>query len=105
MSLPYIKIESEEGINSRRYILSGQMNLLNLINKMNEYKKLRKTELIRKARLRTLTRQNIARINALFNELPQVENIKTGKIKPLEKKKKDIDSELAEISNKLSKIS
>lgn len=108
MSLPYIKIETEEAVDSKKNILGSEMNILQLTNKMNEYKKLRKFELIKKARLKTLVRQNMLKVNTLINELPQPE----GKIKrevstarqTEDKKKKDINSELEDIRKKLNEL-
>ena len=110
MSLPYIRIEYGESINSRKQILSSQMNILKLINKLNEYKRLRTSELSKKTRLKTIVRKSMLKVTTLINELPHPEGQKLIKheksiFKTAEKKKKaSIESELAEIRNKLNAL-
>lgn len=106
MTLPYIRIDYGESIEQRRKILSSEINLINLVKRINNFKKLRRQEFLEKLALRTLMRKNILKINMLMKDLPEVEipKISMRERKIEIKKKSHLDEELAEIREKLSKL-
>ncbi len=122
MSFPYIKFEYEEFVSARKNILSAEIDALNFIKGMNSYKKLRKTELVKKSGLKASIRQAMKKINSLIREMPAVEvaerfikhEPKAFKEKPTlreikvikkpEKKKRTIETELEEIRAKLERL-
>lgn len=105
-NLPYVRIEVDETANSRKDILTSEINIINLITSIRNYKELRKANLGKVKRLRTIVRQGITKVSGIMNELPEVEKTKKIEIvtKAEDKRKKTIDSELAEIRRKLSTI-
>lgn len=110
MSLPYVQLSSEEARLARKNILSSQINILNLVKKINSYKKQRKLELAKKTSLKRAIKHNIAEINKLVREMPDIKGeedkyIKTSKESTKEKiKKKTIESELQDIQEKLARL-
>lgn len=106
MTLPYIRIDYGESIEQRRKLLSSEINLINLIKRINNFKKLRRQELMEKLALRTLIRKNLLKMNMLMRELPEVEipKISVQEKKVETRKKSHLDEELAEIREKLSKL-
>lgn len=106
MTLPYIRIDYGESIEQRRQLLSSEINLINLIKRINNFKKLRKQELMEKLALRTLIRKSLLKMNMLMRELPGVEMPKiSAQEKKVEiRKKSHLDEELSEIKEKLSKL-
>ncbi|MBU3913851.1 MAG: hypothetical protein KKB21_03580 [Nanoarchaeota archaeon] len=117
--IPYVRIENNEAVASRRNLLSAEMNLLKVSNSMESYKKLRKQEIVKKSILKSLLRQKIAKINSLLATLPQGEAVGVKSIKQEisrkpraisvsyekgSKRARDIESQLQEIRDKLSKM-
>jgi len=117
--IPYVKIENAEALESRRNLLSTQMNLLQISKRIESYKKLRKQEMIKKSLLKQSIRQKILKISSLLACLPQGEVIgiksmkheavKHSHIEPVpyekgSKKSRDIESQLREIRDKLSRM-
>jgi len=107
-SLPYVKIEYSEAIDSKRELLSSQADTLNIFKTIQNYKKLRKKELSKKIKLKTLTGQLNKKIKKLLLELPETQtkpdltDSKTS-IKEITKRK-SINQELAEIQRKLEEL-
>ena len=109
MSLPYIRFSYEESLYAKKQILSAEINLLNAVNKLNNYNSLRKSELAKKTRLRTLVRENLRRVASLINELPVTEGKfkiakKQARTTPMPYERPGIESELAEIRAKLQRL-
>ena len=110
MSLPYVRLSSEEAITAKKDILSSQVNILNLIKKISSYKKQRKSELAKKTSLRRAVKHEIAEINKLLREMPDIreegdKHIKISRESTKEKtKKKTIESELRDIQEKLARL-
>jgi hypothetical protein len=105
--LPYIQIGYKEAIEAKKQILSSEINILNITKKISSYKKIRKSEIIKKTKLKRAIKHNIAIINSLSREMPEVESSRTApkKENKLEiNKKKSIENELAEIRRKLDSL-
>jgi len=117
--IPYVRIENTEALESRRNLLSTEMNLLQISKRIESYKKLRKQEIIKKSLLKQSLRQKIAKINSLLACLPQGEviglkgikhdTIKRPHSEPVSyekgsKKSRDIESQLMEIRERLSRM-
>lgn len=117
--IPYVRIENTEALESRKNLLSTEMNLLQISKRIESYKKLRKQEMIKKSLLKQSIRQKIAKLNSLIAYLPQGEviglksikheAIKYAHVEPIpyekgSKKSRDIESQLMEIREKLSRM-
>lgn len=109
MSLPYVKLSSEEVSIGKRNVLSSQIHLLNIEKKIDLWKSIRKKELSKKIALRKAIKESLAKINSLISSLPTITcpnetRIESGEVSPKSKKGRAIESELREIREKLSKI-
>jgi len=118
MSLPYIKLEHEEAVIAKKSILSAEISALNIVKTFGEYNKLRKSEFSKRTMLKRAVKQKLAEINSLLREMPEVpgafvkpapskekqEFVQEITLKEESKKGKGIESELAEIREKLSKL-
>ncbi len=115
MTLPYIQLGSSEARESKKQLLSSQINLLTIIKKMDSFKSKRKQELDKKYLLKQELRSNLAKLNSLLLSLPEpvTENIKIKhtilKSAPpirqkVSRKSQDIEMQLNEIRDQLSKL-
>jgi len=117
--IPYVRIENSEALESRKSLLSTEMNLLQVSKRIESYKKLRKHEIIKKSLLKQSLRQKILKLNSLLACLPQgeAEGIKRIKhetakhlvVEPVSyekgsKRSRDIESQLQEIRERLSSM-
>lgn len=113
--MPYVRLENEEGIATKKTILSAQMGILEISGKIQTYKKLRKIEIAKKALVKRELRNAILKVNSLLAFLPEPESsgirIHRPEIaeqavkKDIEiKKSGDISSQLAEIKERLSRL-
>jgi len=106
----HVRLEIKEAINSKKNLLSTQINFLNIIKQIQEYQKLRKLELKSKQILRTELRKLISEIRALMRELPKTKPTKEeeAEIKKEATEKvtrSKLEKELKEIKEKLEKLS
>jgi len=111
--IPYVRFEYEECVDSKKNILSTQMNLLNSIKKLESYTILRKQELIKKTLLKNELKQAISQVNLVLSSIPSsqtsIKTVKQSSSQSAEiiinsKKSQDIESQLYEIREKLSKL-
>ena len=113
----YVKIEYEEALNSKRSLLSLQRNLLKSLKFMNQYFFLRFNELKTKTKLHSKIKDTLTEIKKVEKNLPNAkipeilkkedeEEYQFGKKlqKNKEKYNKDIESQLAEIQEKLRNL-
>jgi len=108
MSLPYIKLEYSESIDTRKNILNSEVNLLNLLSKLNKYKKLRRNELVKKTKLKTILRQVKIKLGSLNRDMPKIEMLELEQpIREMAfeaKERGKIESELEEIKKRLEEL-
>ncbi len=106
----HIKLEAGEAINAKKNLLSTEINILNLIKKIRDYKRARKEELKKKAKLRTELRKLINEMKILEKELPETKGVKKTregrvKVKLIGKAKSTkLESELEDIKRKLERL-
>jgi len=106
----HVQLKTKEAVDSRRNLLSTQINFLNIIKQIREYQKLRKLELKSKQILRTELRKLISEIRTLIRELPKTKQAKKDE-KEVEEKilekttRSKLEKELKEIKEKLEKLS
>lgn len=107
----YSKIEYSEAVSAKRNLLSAQASILNIIKKIENYKILRKREFILKLKLKDDLSETKANINKILKDLPQIPKTKLLNVQDKQfksereiKKSSDIESELAEIKNKLASL-
>jgi len=110
METLHVRFDFDEAVNSKKELLSSEIDLLNILKKIKDYKDLRKKELIKKSLLRTKLRQLAKEIVKFRNSLPKTKEIELEKKQArkisLEKGKKGrIESELKEIKERLGKLS
>jgi len=105
--LPYIKVENDEGKEAKKLLLSSEINFLNLAKKMQNWKKLRRYELSKKAKLKAELKSCSSKINIIEKELPEAEGVPIIHLtKPKQEKKiNKIEQELSDIREKLRRIS
>ena len=103
MSLSYIKVEFGEFIESKRNILSAEMNLLKAVKQFEEYRNLRKIEFAKKESLRKKLKELDLSIKDIQIFLPKEETAKISKEISEDRKSKNmkIEDELKEIKEKL----
>ncbi len=105
----HVRLESDEAVNSKRNLLSAEINFINIIKKLQDYKKTRVIELRKKARMRTELRKLHAKIKEMEKILPELERKKKSIEKQpkviIEKSKKNrLENELQDIREKLTKL-
>lgn len=107
METLHIKLEAEEAINSKKALLSTEINLLNIIKKIQSYRNLRNTELKEKIALRTNLKNLSSEIKKLRALLPKLKQKREGeeeeKISEKVKKVK-LEDELKEIRQRLKQL-
>jgi len=114
--LIHIKFEHDEALNSKKEILSSEINCLRIMKYIKNYKTLRKKEL----QLKTTLRRNIGELQTKINNLckivpsikvsknllpeEKIEEIKKRTDRKTEKPKDKIEIELEEIQKKLASL-
>lgn len=105
--IPYVRMLNSEAVDSRKSLLSTQMNLLKLSQDIETYKKIRKQEISRKILLRREVRAGLAKLSSLISSLPQGGIMQKkyaiqSKPEKVSKKYRDIEFQLNEIKQKLA---
>ena len=111
-NLIHVKIEYEEALQSKKNVLSSEMDLLKIAKIMKEYRFLRLKELKLKSRLHTKIKGMITNIRKLQATLPKLEIpeiLKEDKsFKKADKIKKtqndELEYQLQEIQDKLKSL-
>ena len=113
-SLIHVKLEYKEAIQSKRNILSAEMNLLKNIKSIKRYKLLRREEILLKTELSKKIKSIITKIKKIQISLPKPkipgilkkdEETREYKIKKQESSEDDsIEAQLQEIQEKLRSI-
>ncbi len=106
----HVQLKIKEAVDSRRNLLSTQINLLNIIKQIQEYQKLRKLELKSKQVLRAELRKLISDIKTLIKELPKTKPVKKDEREVREEilektTRSKLERELKEIKEKLERLS
>ncbi|MBT4375910.1 hypothetical protein HOD29_00860 [archaeon] len=94
-SLIHIKLQYEEAVETKKDILSSEINLLNLIKIIRKYKDLRKKELENKIKIQRKVKQLKANINKLQKTLPKL------KIPNIIKKEERATKEVTELRKEI----
>lgn len=119
METKHIKIDYEKAIDSKKQLLSSELNILNIMRAQQTYKLLRKREFAAKNELRINIASFKTKINLIESTFPEQEETakkrttlpiknseKRKKTHEAKKKKKDeIQAELDDIRDKLAKLS
>ncbi len=105
----HIKFEFPEALESRKTLLSSQINLLNIAKKIELYKKLRALEVKRKTLLKKKFKELESLLKKLSLELPKTPEVK--KVKPSSSQEPEVpprlklEQELRLIKEKLASLS
>jgi hypothetical protein len=107
METKHIKFEYDEALNAKKNLLSAEINILKITKYVRNYKLLKKREKIINSKLKTSLRGVISKLNLINSTFPKQEKPKI--IQKREKfveteKQKDIEKQLKEIQEKLSKL-
>ncbi len=109
MESKYVQLEYGDAISTKKYILSCEMNAINIMTKISRFRFIRKEELAVKNILKTEVSSLKEKINRLQSYFPE-EEIKPL-IKKIDKRKakakthfKSLDQELDYIRKKLSEL-
>jgi len=106
METLHIRLETGEAVNSKRKLLSTELNLLNLIKLIQNYRDLRKREMIKKIALKSRIGELGMMMKKLKEELPKVKMPKEEEEVVFEAPKKArLEDELREIREKLARLS
>ena len=107
MEKRYVRLDYEQALDTKREMLSSQINLLSIVNKIRSYKELRKKEISAKNQLKTELKALNLLINKLETDFPRGSTeiqIKTNHIKINKKEIRRYDDELEEIKDKLRRL-
>lgn len=110
MGLPFVRVEYNDAINYKKDILASELGILNITKKIGNWKKLRKQEFSSKTTFKRAIRHNIASINALMREMPEIENSEISYLKEKRESKtqtlksRSIEQELKQIREKLNQL-
>ena len=105
METRHIKLDYENALDSKKQLLSTELNLLNIIKKIKEYRRLRKKEMVTKNKLKTSLATIKTKINLFESTFPKQERQIVKKTKQQKTKhEKDLQQELEEIQKKLSRL-
>jgi len=114
MKTAHVRLEYEEAVEGKKQLLSSEVNLLEVLKRLKNYQNLRRQELILKDKLKKeffALRHEINQVNSSFPEAEENIKIKStaekkAKYGPEEtKKQKNIEAQLQDIRDKLSKLS
>ena len=112
-NLVYVKFDYDEGVQSKKIILSSEMNMIRILKIIKNYHSFRTEELKLKLKLYKKIKEINAKIKKIQDNLPEVETSKKLKkgvekieIKKSKEKKYDLDLEkqLMEIRGKLKEL-
>jgi len=105
METRHIKIDYEDALDSKKHLLSSEINLLHILKKIKSYGMLRKRELMLKGRLKIQLNNLRKRISLVQYSLPTegILEVKKKKKRVVEEKA-DIQGELEEIRKKLERL-
>lgn len=115
-NLIHVKLEYEEALQSKKEILSSEMNLIKIMKVMKHYRFLRLKELKTKLKLRQKIKEMVADIKKIKTTLPKLKipeilqkDKTTKKLEKLEIKKepyydKSLESQLKDIQRKLNAL-
>ena len=102
----HVKLNVEEAVNSKRKLLSTEINLLNMKKKLADYIKIRSLELKAKTTLKTGLRAVIAKLEDIKKELPKTKEPEKAKVASLMRSSKtQLERELNEIREELKRLS
>jgi len=108
----HLKFELSEAVETKKKLLSTEINFINIIQKIENYSNLRREELALKEDLREKTKELISELSILLHNLPKVleeetkfeKEIESKKDKKEKKNKKILEFELREIKRKLKEL-
>ncbi len=107
----HIRLEYSEALESKRQILTTELNILQISKRIKNYKSIRKNEQTLKTKFRTNIIELKSLIQSIQETFPKHEKLEEPKLKKEENKKvekeyqeKDIQSQLEEIQRKLSQM-
>jgi hypothetical protein len=106
----YVQIDYGDAVNSKKNLLSYQIELINMIKSMKKYSLLRENEKLLKSSLQNLLKATNENIKKMEGKLPKVEELKQPQKEPDKKEpvmeyyEPDLDSQLNQIKKKLEAI-
>ena len=107
MEMRYVKLDYEDALESKKSLLSSEINLLEILRKVKSYRNFRMKELSYKDKLRMELNNLDKKIEELQKSLPN-EYSKADKRKNKEKKvfkrDRDLEEELNDIKKKLARL-
>jgi len=106
METRHVRLDYVSALSAKKNLLGAEINLLQIIRKIKSYRMIRKKEMAGKNKLKLELQRLRKLMEGLEKHLP-TEDIKIDKRKNKNKvvdAERNIDSELAEIKNKLAKL-
>ena len=105
----HIKVDFSEAVSSKKDLLSCQLDLLKIAKNLKNYKKLRKKELMNRAKMKTKLKSVAANIKHLRENMPKTsaaeKEKKEAKIQIQKKVEKGkLESELKDIRERLEHL-
>lgn len=107
METRHVKLDYNKALESKKEILTAELNLIHLIKKMKNYRILRKSEKAQNNKLKVLLTSVKTKTIQLESHMPEHEQTLIKKqIKPKQEKPKDeLQTELEKIQEKLARLS
>jgi hypothetical protein len=110
METRHVKIEYENGLASKKELLSSEINLLNIVRRLRNYRILRRKEMAAKNSLNREMKALRIKFGLLEASFPDQKELKVkddkrkGKARKLKMNKADVHDELDEIRKKLERL-
>lgn len=112
METRHVRIDYENALESKKQMLSSEINLLHVLNNIRTYKQLRKKEISIKSNLRTNISQLRSKLSLIESTFPERKIVgskvirlkKEIKTKEDKAKDRDFQNQLDEIKMKLSRL-
>lgn len=98
----YVRLSSTEKIFGTKALLHAQLETLNTLKHLKEYKKLRNEEFLLKVQLKSQITESLALLKEFEKKLPKTSFV--HKTKKKDEKTAKMESELAQIKEKLVRL-
>jgi len=106
----HVRLDYEKALDSKKQLLSSEINLLHILKHMRNYSTLKKKEIAINAKLKASVSLLMVKLNVLRSTLPKStapkleSKIKRVEIKIKENQKSDFQKELDDIKEKLARL-
>lgn len=107
MSIQYVKVSSPEMAYGKKNLLTSQLEMLNILKRCKQYKKLREEEFVLKIALKNKVDEAKNNLIVLEKLLPRMDMPHSEEVLPqirIEKERSTLEDEIEEIKRKLAQL-